>query len=87
MIASVPCIYIDTEEYVYEGQLSLVMKGSKRIGERTKSNSQGKLRVYLNGNWTFVCNKSFGYDEAECSCKQLGYTGHSTYFTLPNVYG
>ena len=78
-------MYIGTEEYVYEGQLSLVRRS--RRGIKTISNSYGKLQVYLNGKWTFVCDESFGYDEAESSCKQLGYTGHCFYSTLRNVYG
>ena len=61
-------MHIDTEEYVYEGQLCL-MQWDKGSGMKTKSNSQGKLRVYLNGKWTFACDESFGYNEAECSCK------------------
>ena len=81
-------MYIDTEEYIYEGQLSLV-QGARRkwSGTKTKSNSKGKLQVFLNGKWTFVCDESFGDDEAECSCKQLGYTGYSAYNTQHDAYG
>ena len=80
--------YIGIKQYVYEGQLSLVL-GSRRkwSGIKTISNSHGKLQVYLNGKWTFVCDESFGYDEAESSCKQLGYTSHSFCYAQLDVYG
>ena len=58
----------------YEGQLSL-----DRDSSNASSNSEGRLKVYLNGKWTFVCNEMFGDDEAESSCKQLGYAGYISY--------
>ena len=75
---------IDTAEYVYEGQLSLVQMYG--MASNTQSISEGKLRVYLNGKWTSVCNETFGNHEAECSCKQLGYTGHISYDHDPSGY-
>ena len=84
-IVSLYCLFLictDSAEYVYEGQLSLVQQYSV-TQPKIKSNSEGKLRVYLNGKWTFVCNETFGDDEAECSCKQLGYTGYSCYYSSP----
>ena len=78
--------YIDSAEYVYEGKLSLV-DGKFSTTPITRSNSEGTLKVYLNGKWTFVCNETFGDDEAESSCKQLGYTRHITYDTQIDVSG
>ena len=42
------------------------------------------LKVYLNNEWTAVCNDTFGDDEADSSCRQLGYTNalasHGKYY-------
>ena len=73
---------IDSADYVYEGQLGLVQRlPSVTPIPKTESTSEGILRVYLNGKWTTVCDETFGVDEAECSCKQLGYTEHISYNT------
>ena len=60
-------------EYVYEGQLRLVhpLDESKRV---TRSFSEGMLEVFLNNRATFVCNETFGENEATTACRQLGYT-------------
>ena len=55
--------------------------------EKTESSSKGMLRVYLNGKWTSVCYETFGAEEAECSCKQLGYTGHISFSSHHNSSG
>ena len=63
---------------MYEGQLDLV-QGEHIVTPKTESTSEGILKVYLNGRWTSVCDETFGIDEAECSCKQLGYAEHISY--------
>ena len=58
--------------YFYEGQLRLrPLDDENRF---TQSLSEGKLEVYLNNQWTSVCNETFGENEATTACRQLGYT-------------
>ena len=67
--------------YTYEGQLRLVMNISQQhvVIPRRKSLSKGWLQVYLNQEWTFVCNETFGENEAMTACRQLGYTTYISY--------
>ena len=64
--------YLAQMKYVYEGQLSLrPMNENIRV---TRSFSEGMLVVFLNNRSTFVCNETFGENEATTACRQLGYT-------------
>ena len=47
-----------------------------RNGERNSTYSSGIVQVYYDGGWEGICNDgSFGQDEADVICHQLGYTG------------
>lgn len=75
--------HLGKTEYLYEGQLRLVMNGSS-LRTRAISFSGGRLQVYLNNEWTFVCNETFGDTEAESACRQLGYTTALYYAAVDN---
>jgi len=66
------------QDYIYEGQLRL--SKDSRLDSRMTSNSDGHLQVYLNDKWTPVCSDTFGDNEANTSCRQLGYTRSTTYY-------
>ena len=69
-------MYIVQTAYVYEGQLRLqTMDHNNDV----RSSSQGRLQIYLNKRWTFVCNETFGENEATTACRQLGYTTSISY--------
>ena len=36
--------------------------------------NEGRVEVYCNGIWGTICNETFGQDEANTVCRQLGYT-------------
>jgi len=72
------------EDYLYEGQLKLYKNPSdSRIENRRRSsNSDGHLQVYFKNTWTPVCIDTFGDNEANSSCRQLGYTRSSYYYGI-----
>ena len=47
--------------------------GQVRLTGGTTSN-QGLVEVYCNGQWGTVCDDSFGKNESNTVCRQLGYT-------------
>ena len=51
---------------VGEGDLRLVDPASNR-------SPQGRLEIFLQGEWGTVCSSGFGIREADVACRQLGY--------------
>lgn len=44
------------------------------------SYTSGRLEIYMNGRWGTICSRSnFGINEATVACKQLGWSGASSY--------
>ena len=51
-----------------------------RNGNSSIDYTSGTVQVYYNGVWGNICfDSSFGSDEANVVCRQLGYTGASGY--------
>jgi len=69
-----------TTKRYFEGQLKLITTDPNP----NQSTSKGMLQVYLNKEWTPVCNETFGDDEADSSCRQLGYTSALRYGIADN---
>lgn len=53
-------------------------KGMVRLTGGDYSN-QGLVEVYCNGQWGTVCDDNFSTTTAQVVCRQLGYTGYSTW--------
>ena len=57
------------------GELRLV-----RSSATSYSYTSGRLEIYMNGRWGTICSSSnFGINEATVACKQLDWTGASSY--------
>lgn len=69
-----------TAKNAYEGQLKLVATNLNS----NQSTSKGMLQVYLNQQWTYICNDTFGNHEADTSCRQLGYTNALSHGIVDN---
>ena len=54
------------------------------IGSTSLYNTAGRVQVWwFDGYWGNICdmNANFGYDEADVICRQLGWSGSSSYST------
>ena len=58
-----------------------------RNGTTSPDYTSGVVRVWLFGHWDNICNDaSFGYDEADVVCHQLGWSGASYYTNATSQY-
>ena len=56
-----------------------------RDGYTSPDYTSGVVQVWWNGQWGNICNDaSFGYDEADVVCHQLGWSGASYYTSSQN---
>ena len=62
------------------GAIRLLNSGSTSL-----YNTAGRVQVWYGGQWGNICDNrqysSFGYDEADVVCHQLGWSGSSSYST------
>ncbi|XP_025100419.1 deleted in malignant brain tumors 1 protein-like isoform X3 [Pomacea canaliculata] len=47
----------------------------------------GRLEIFFNGEWSTVCNKQFGQEEAEVACRMLGFKSGGAAAVSPRLYG
>jgi hypothetical protein len=59
-------------------QCTIYEQGSLMLVGGSSSN-QGRLEVYINGEWGTVCNDNWGSGDALVACRQLGYSRVSSY--------
>ena len=48
-------------------------EGSLRLAGSSIS-GQGRLEIYLRGQWGTVCDDGFDFNDADTVCRQLGYS-------------
>ncbi|XP_022110413.1 uncharacterized protein LOC110989982 isoform X2 [Acanthaster planci] len=59
--------------------------GLRLIGNTTRS--EGRLEIFLNGEWGTVCNTSWGLADAHVACRQLGFPAGAIKVTSGSMYG
>ncbi|XP_025100418.1 deleted in malignant brain tumors 1 protein-like isoform X2 [Pomacea canaliculata] len=47
----------------------------------------GRLEIFFNGEWSTVCNKQFGQEEAEVACRMMGFKSGGAAAVSPRLYG
>ncbi len=49
--------------------------GELRLVESlTADGRDGRLEIFLRGEWGTVCKSNFGFEEADVACRQLGFS-------------
>ena len=70
--------------FIYSMQISLL---EMRLAGTGSSANQGRVEVYLNGQWGTVCSDLWGLDDADVVCRQLGFPGASGFTVRARTFG
>ena len=59
--------------------MSLLVGDLRLVGSFSTNMQDGRLEIFLWGEWGTVCDRGFGLTEANVACRQLGFSDAAEY--------
>ena len=53
-------------------------------GNNRNHNREGRLEIYVNGQWYIICDEQFTTEQADAACQYLGYP--KRFVDIKNIY-